>query len=137
MLGGWGGGGKPNLNPVIYVVVANLIQAAFTLFILWNEFTSFKLKFDGRLWKSMMIYSMPLIIVGMGGMINETFDRLMLRWWVPGTTTFKEEQVGVYNACYKLSILITLFVQAFKWVPNLSFSSRRVQRIKNSHMPAL
>lgn len=104
----------PNVNPVVYVVLANLIQSAFTLFMLWNEFTSFKLKFDGRLWKSMMIYSLPLIIAGMGGMVNETFDRLMLRWWVPGTTIFKEEQVGVYNACYKLSILITLFVQAFR-----------------------
>jgi len=62
----------------------------------------------------MMIYSMPLIIAGLGGMINETFDRLMLRWWLPGSVTFKEEQVGVYNACYKLSILITLFIQAFR-----------------------
>jgi O-antigen/teichoic acid export membrane protein len=52
--------------------------------------------------------------VGMGGMVNETFDRLMLRWWLPGTVEFREEQVGIYNACYKLSILITLFIQAFK-----------------------
>lgn len=50
----------------------------------------------------------------MGGMVNETFDRLMLRWWLPGTVEFREEQVGIYNACYKLSILITLFIQAFK-----------------------
>jgi O-antigen/teichoic acid export membrane protein len=57
---------------------------------------------------------LPLIIAGMGGMINETFDRLMLRWWLPGTVTFKEEQVGIYNACYKLSILISLFIQAFR-----------------------
>jgi O-antigen/teichoic acid export membrane protein len=57
---------------------------------------------------------MPLIIAGMGGMINETFDRLMLNWWLPGTDEFRQEQVGIYNACYKLSILITLFVQAFR-----------------------
>ncbi|MCZ0211821.1 hypothetical protein OZK63_41405, partial [Streptomyces sp. UMAF16] len=56
----------------------------------------------------------PLVIAGMGGMINETFDRLMLRWWLPGSETFREEQVGIYNACYKLSILITLFIQAFR-----------------------
>lgn len=62
----------------------------------------------------MMLYSMPLIIAGMGGMINETFDRLMLRWWLPGNAGFKDSQVGIYNACYKLSILITLFIQAFR-----------------------
>jgi O-antigen/teichoic acid export membrane protein len=38
----------------------------------------------------------------------------MLVWWLPGTNEFREEQVGVYNACYKLSILITLFIQAFR-----------------------
>ncbi|MDE3123875.1 MAG: polysaccharide biosynthesis C-terminal domain-containing protein, partial [Bacteroidota bacterium] len=71
-------------------------------------------KFNVRLWKQMMVYAMPLVIAGMGGMINETFDRLMLRWWLPGSETFREEQVGIYNACYKLSILITLFIQAFR-----------------------
>jgi len=61
-----------------------------------------------------MVYSLPLVIVGMGGVINETMDRIMLKWWVPGTEIFKEQQVAIYSACYKLSILITLFVQAFR-----------------------
>jgi len=55
-----------------------------------------------------------LLIAGMGGMINETFDRLMLRWWLPGDAALKESEIGIYNACYKLSILITLFIQAFR-----------------------
>ena len=62
----------------------------------------------------MMVYSLPLLIVGLGGIVNETFDRLMLNKWLPGTQELKEGQVGIYNACYKLSILITLFIQAFK-----------------------
>ena len=62
----------------------------------------------------MIVYSLPLLIVGFGGMINEVFDRLMLRWWQPGTVLFKEEQVGIYSACYKLAMLITLFIQAFR-----------------------
>lgn len=62
----------------------------------------------------MMLYALPLLIVGFGGIINETFDRLMLKAWLPGTVEFKNEQVGIYNACYKLSLLITLFIQAFR-----------------------
>ncbi len=103
-----------DVNPVVYVVVANVIQSSFTLLILSGEIGAVKLEFNTKLWKEMMIYSLPLVVAGMGGMINETFDRIMLRWWVPGDITFKEEQVGVYNACYKLSILITLFIQAFR-----------------------
>jgi O-antigen/teichoic acid export membrane protein len=62
-----------------------------------------------------MIYSLPLIIAGFGGMINETFDRIMLGWWAPvhGIEAAKNE-VGIYSACYKLSILISLFIQAFR-----------------------
>jgi O-antigen/teichoic acid export membrane protein len=101
-------------NPVVYVVLANLLQNIFTLLLLGNEIKQIKLRFNTKLWKDMIMYSMPLIIAGMGGMINETFDRLMLRWWLPGTAEQRETQVGIYNACYKLSILITLFIQAFR-----------------------
>lgn len=103
-----------DINPVTYIVVANLLAAGFTLLLLMGQIGSIKLDFNIKLWKEMMIYSMPLIIVGLGGMINETFDRLMLNWWVPGSIIFKEEQVGIYSACYKLSLLISLFIQAFR-----------------------
>ncbi|MCX6209354.1 MAG: oligosaccharide flippase family protein [Bacteroidetes bacterium] len=102
------------LNPIVYVVLANLIQAIVTLLLLSKQIAAIRLNFNTKLWKEMMIYSLPLVIVGMGGMINETFDRLMLRWWFPAEDIVKKEQVGIYNACYKLSILITLFIQAFR-----------------------
>ena len=103
-----------NTNPIVYVLIANLIQSVLTLLLLGKEISRIKFKFNVTLWKEMMIYSLPLVIVGMGGMINETFDRLMLGWWLPVSTTVAEQQVGIYNACYKLAILITLFVAAFK-----------------------
>ncbi|MGG9960222.1 oligosaccharide flippase family protein [Ferruginibacter sp. SUN106] len=101
-------------NPVYYIVVANLIQAIVTLLFLSKEILAIRFKIDKKLWRQIIVYSMPLIIVGMGGVINETMDRIMLKWWVPGTDDFKETQVGIYSACYKLSILISLFVQAFR-----------------------
>ncbi|GAB2828390.1 polysaccharide biosynthesis C-terminal domain-containing protein [Ferruginibacter profundus] len=101
-------------NPVYYIVVANLIQAIVTLLFLSKEILAIRFKIDKKLWRQIIVYSMPLIIVGMGGVINETMDRIMLKWWVPGTDDFKEAQVGIYSACYKLSILISLFVQAFR-----------------------
>lgn len=104
----------PSLNPITYVLLANLLQAIITLLFLFREILQIRLEFDTVLWKKMMVYALPLILVGMGGMINETMDRLMIRWWLPGSETFREQQVGIYNACYKLSILITLFIQAFK-----------------------
>lgn len=98
-----------------YVILANLIQAALTFLLLSKEFFSFRLQFNPRLWREIIIYSAPLILAGFAGMINETFDRMMLRWWSPAATEEAAKfEVGVYSACYKLSILITLFIQAFR-----------------------
>lgn len=104
----------PKTNPVVYILLANIIQSAVTVLLLGREISEIRFKFDTKLWKEMMVYALPLLIVGMGGMVNETFSRLMLRWWLPGKIEFREEQIGIFNACYKLSILITLFIQAFK-----------------------
>jgi O-antigen/teichoic acid export membrane protein len=63
----------------------------------------------------MMAYALPLILVGFGGMINETLDRIMLGWWGPGDSVdANKAMVGVYSACYKLAILITISIQAFR-----------------------
>ena len=98
-----------------YFIIANIIGSAFTFLFLIPELLRVKLKWDGTLWKEMMLYSLPLMVAGFGGMINETFDRIMLGWWAPYPTLDQRlQQVGIYAACYKLSILITLFIQAFR-----------------------
>jgi len=98
-----------------YVILANLIASAFTLVLLSKELFAFKWKFNPATWKEMMIYSLPLLIAGFGGMINETFDRIMLGWWAPvKSVVAAKNEVGIYSACYKLSILISLFIQAFR-----------------------
>lgn len=90
-----------------YIIIANLIQSFFTLLLLSKEALSFRWKFDTALWKDMIRYSSPLILVGLAGMVNEVFDRLALRWWSSAPTeTAALVQVGIYSACYKLSILI-------------------------------
>lgn len=103
-----------NKNPIIYVAFANVIQSIVTLLLLGKEILLVRFTFNMKLWKEMMVFALPLLIVGLGGIVNETFDRLMIKAWLPGTVEYRNEQVGIYNACYKLSLLITLFVQAFK-----------------------
>jgi O-antigen/teichoic acid export membrane protein len=98
-----------------YLLMANLVQNLFVLLLLSKEFFVFKWKFNWSLWKELMAYGMPLIIVGFAGMINEVFDRIMLQWWAPvASVEAAKAEVGIYSACYKLAMLITLAVQAFK-----------------------
>lgn len=105
---------KPDYG-VGYIILANLCASLFALILLQKEFFSFQFRFNKKVWRVMIVYSMPLIIAGFGGMINETFDRIMLSWLAPvNNINAAKDQVAIYSACYKLSILITLFIQAFR-----------------------
>jgi len=98
-----------------YILLANVIQNLFQVIMLHKELFGFKPVFNLQLWKHVMVYALPLAIANFAGIINETFDRVMLNWWSPATTHEAAlAQVGAYSACYKLSILISLFVQAFR-----------------------
>jgi O-antigen/teichoic acid export membrane protein len=104
-------------NPSVglgYVVIANLAASGITILLLYKEFFSFRFKINPGFWKELMSYSWPLIIVGFGGMVNETIDRIMLLKLYPGTTSEAFSQTGIYGANYKLSVLIVLFIQAFR-----------------------
>src|SRR5580698_8253844 len=95
---------------------------------LCSQFFRHKWNFNFVLWKEIMVYSLPLTIAGFAGVINETFDRIMLGWWYPSTSeAVIRSQVGIYGACYKLSILISLFIQAFRMGAEPFFFKQSVQ----------
>lgn len=104
-------------NPRIdigYVFLANLAASLITLLLLGREIIAFRPVLDKSLWKSMMAYTAPLIIVGFGGMINETIDRFMIVQRFAGTVEEAKSANGIYSANYKLALLIVLFIQAFR-----------------------
>ncbi len=98
-----------------YILIANILQNVFVLVLLQKEIRSLRFNIDYKLWGQMMLYALPLILVGFGGMINETMDRIMLGWWANGgSPEANKALVGTYSACYKLAILITISIQAFR-----------------------
>jgi len=97
-----------------YVIIAGVAMSALSFLLLLPEFLSIRFEWNNKLWKEMILYALPIMVFGFGGVVNETFDRVMLGWWAPGDLHAQKVQVGIYGACYKLSILISLFVQAFR-----------------------
>lgn len=112
---------SPSLG-IGYVFLSLLVSNVITLLLLTPEILRIHYKFDSQLWKSMIIYALPLMIAGFAGMINETFDRILLPILIPDKSTAME-QIGIYGACYKLSILMTLFVQTFRYAAEPFFFS--------------
>jgi O-antigen/teichoic acid export membrane protein len=105
-----------------YVFISNLASSALVLLLLTPEIFKIKYSFDKILWSTMIIYSLPLMVAGFAGMINETFDRIMLPRLIADKATALS-QLGIYGACYKLSILMTLFVQTFRYAAEPFFFS--------------
>ncbi|MBC7848505.1 MAG: polysaccharide biosynthesis C-terminal domain-containing protein [Chitinophagaceae bacterium] len=97
-----------------YFLLANLIASGVTLLLLYREFASFRFDFDKKLWKEVMYYSYPLIIVGFGGQINELLSRVVYQRVLDVGEKQEQFELGVFGANYKLAVLITIFIQVFR-----------------------
>ncbi|HKK42692.1 MAG TPA: oligosaccharide flippase family protein [Bacteroidales bacterium] len=98
-----------------YIFISNLVASSVTLLLLSPTMVLVRWRISPILWRKMFLYAFPLLFAGMAGIINETFDRLMLRYLLPGSAEMAAYQVGIYGACYKISILMTIFIQAYRY----------------------
>lgn len=106
-----------------YIFKANLIASVITIPLLWKEMLAIKeAHFSMGLWKEMMKYGLPLMVVGFAGMINETLDRIVISY-IYSDPQEGLRATGIYGANYKLSILMTLFIQAFRYAAEPFFFS--------------
>ena len=99
---------------IAYIFIANLVASVITMLMLFPQMISSSWVFDKKLWKKMMIYALPLLIAGLAGMTNETIDRILLKHLLPNTDIAASE-LGLYGAFYKLSIIMILFIQTFRF----------------------
>jgi O-antigen/teichoic acid export membrane protein len=109
-----------------YIFVSNLAASAITLLMLSPQISSVKWRIHPDLWKKMLFYGFPLLFAGMAGIVNETFDRLLLRYLLP--KDIASYQVGIYTACYKISILMTIFIQAYKYAAEPFFFAQAKEK---------
>jgi O-antigen/teichoic acid export membrane protein len=110
-----------------YIFMANLISTLSTLVLLSPLLFKHRFKIDTELLKTMLKFSIPLMIAGLAGMINETFDRIALRYLLP-STPLSENQMGIYGGCYKLAMLMTIFIQAYRFAAEPFFFGRQKEK---------
>lgn len=110
-------------NAVYYIFLSQFIATAATLLFLYKEIIQVKLRWVWAEMKPLLIFALPLLFGGLAGMTNETLDRILLKYYLPGTMEERLSQIGIYNAAYKLSIFMTLAVQAFRMAAEPFFFS--------------
>lgn len=114
-------------NPQIgvgYVLISNLVASVIKLLLLSGEiFGAVKGEFDRVLLRKILKYSYPLLIAGLAGTVNEALDRVLLKHLIaPDDNPLM--QLGIYGANYKIAVLMTLYVQMFKYAAEPFFFSK-------------
>lgn len=105
-----------------YIFIANLAASGITLVMLYIIVPISKFRMESAVWRKMIRYAIPLLIFGLAGIINETIDRILLKYLSPADIAMS--QVGIYSACYKISIMMTIVIQAFKYAAEPFFFSQ-------------
>jgi O-antigen/teichoic acid export membrane protein len=93
---------------VIHIIAANLVSSLITLLFLFPEMIKIKWSIDKTLIKKLLLYGWPIMVGGIAYAINENMDKLLIQRLID------KESNGVYAACYKLGVFMTLYITAFR-----------------------
>jgi len=97
-----------------YIFLANMLASVFTLLLLFKELSVIKPHFDPVLIKMMLLYSFPILVIGIAGMINQNIDKILIPFLIPEDKN-PMYQLGIYGANYKLAVLMNMFIQSFRY----------------------
>ena len=97
---------------VSYIFIANLFASLTSLLLLIPFYFKINYRANFRLLKKMLFYAFPILISGLAYTINETFDKILLDFLLP--ESIAKTEIGMYSACYKLAVFMTLFSVAYK-----------------------
>ncbi len=117
---------------VAYIFIANLIASLVSLLLLTPFYFRINYQANFKLLKKMLAYAFPILISGLAFTINETFDKILLDFLLP--SSIAKNEIGMYAACYKLAIFMTLFSTAYKLaIEPFFFSEADKKSSKNSY----
>lgn len=97
-----------------YVFVANLLATFLQTLFLVPHLTGFRYTFDFNLVKRMLRYSLPLLVLGIAGIMNQTFDKMMMPYLIDPSND-PMGQLGIYGTSVKIAVVLTMFTQAFRY----------------------
>ena len=100
-------------NDVYYVFLSNILATIIQTLCLLPFTMPNGGRFDGAVLKEMLRYSLPLLILGVAGIMNQTLDRILFPYLYTGDDA--QAQLGIYGACFKVEMVMMMFTQAFRY----------------------
>lgn len=103
---------SPNIG-VGYVFFLNLVCTSVVMLCLIPELRGFKWEFDSKLLRRMLAYSMPILLLGIAGILNQTADKILFPFVYDGSDG--QSQLGIYGAASKIAMIMAMILQAFRY----------------------
>ncbi len=110
----------PDFSYVIFAILVSCIVCAL-LFI--PDLLRLNLKFDGKLLRQMLAYSLPLMVAGLPGTVNDFIDRILFRF-LDHNAELWQSSLGIFQAAVKLAVIMNLFIQMFRFAAEPFFFQR-------------
>ncbi len=106
-----------------YIILAIFVSCIICFLLFIPDFLKMRFSFNKKLWWQMIIYSIPLMIAGLPGIINEFLDRILFRYFAPSAIDWREA-LGEYQAAVKLAVIMSLFIQMFRYAAEPFFFAK-------------
>ena len=98
---------------VIYVFISNILATSIQTLCLLPFCLPRGSRFSWSVLREMLRYSLPLLILGVAGIMNQTLDRILFLKLYPFEDA--KAQLGIYGACFKVAMVMMMFTQAFRY----------------------
>ena len=106
-----------------YVIFSIFFSCILCTVLLIPEFFRLSLRLDRRLLRDMLLYSLPLMVAALPGVVNDLLDRILFRWFDTSSQEWRAT-LGVYQAAVKLSVIMNLCIQMFRYAAEPFFFQR-------------
>ena len=100
-------------NDVVYVFISNILATTIQTLCLLPFCLPRGARFSMPVLKEMLHYSLPLLVLGVAGIMNQTLDRILFPYLYPYDDA--DAQLGIYGACFKVAMVMMMFTQAFRY----------------------
>lgn len=100
-------------NDVFYVFLSNILATGIQTLCLLPMTLPKGGRFSLPVLRDMLRYSLPLLVLGVAGIMNQTLDRILFPYLYTGADA--QAQLGIYGACFKVAMVMMMFTQAFRY----------------------
>ena len=107
-----------------YAIFSIFVSCIFAFVMLLQDLMHLKFRIDRKLWRPLLLYSLPLMIAGLPGVMNDFLDRILMRFLNADPLTWRAD-LGVYQAGVKIAVIMSLFIQMFRYAAEPFFFQKQ------------